>query len=176
MIMADVLKFVFLILGALIVFVSYWLAAEALFPGMVERARSQYHSHALKITLLGLALAAPLIALGIIVGKAAHPSAKMVSVAIIAVPVLLGLVGSAGLCKRIGSGLTSPIDEQQPWRRVLRGGVVLAFTFLLPVIGWFIVMPWAVVSGLGAAFASFTRRERPAEVVAPVGEAKEVIG
>ena len=35
MIMADVLKIFLLVVGALIVLVSYWLAAESLFPRLV---------------------------------------------------------------------------------------------------------------------------------------------
>ncbi len=41
MIMADVLKIFLLVLGMLIVIVSYWLAAESLFPRMVARAQAR---------------------------------------------------------------------------------------------------------------------------------------
>jgi hypothetical protein len=33
---------------------------------------------------------------------------------------------------------------------VLRGGFVLAGSFLLPVVGWIILPLWVLVSGLGA--------------------------
>jgi len=174
MIMADVLKFVFLILGALIVFISYWLAAAALFPAVVDRARQQYHAHAVKVTLLGLVLTVPLVAIGAFIGKAAHPAAKAASVVIYAVPVLLGLLGSAGLSQRIGCGLPSAIDEQHPWRRVLRGSIVLALTFLLPFVGWFIVLPWTIVSGLGAALVCLSQKQ--IEAAPPIIEAKEMAG
>jgi hypothetical protein len=176
MIMADVLKIALLIVGAMMVFICYWLAAEALFPTVVERARSQYHSHALKITLIGLAAMAPLLGIGVLIGRAPHPLAKMLSVAIISAPVLLGLLGSAGLSQRIGFGLPSVTDEQQPWRRTLRGGIVLVFLFLLPFIGWFILLPWTVISGLGASLLSFARKPAPAEAVPPLIGANEVAG
>ena len=50
---------------------------------------------------------------------------------------------------------------------MLRGGVVLVFLFLLPVIGWFIVLPWALVSGVGALLLSLRREESAARVVMP---------
>lgn len=160
MIMADVLQIVFLIVGSLIVFVSYWLAAEALFPSFVERARQQYESHAIRVTLLGLAVMAPAVVIGIVgLGKLANPVFKVAGVAVLGVPILMGLIGSAGLSQRIGRGLPSLVDEQQPWRRALRGGIVLAFTFLLPFIGWFFVLPWTVISGLGAAIAAIAAKE-----------------
>jgi hypothetical protein len=40
---------------------------------------------------------------------------------------------------------------------------VLSFTFLLPVIGWFIVMPWTLVSGLGAAVCAMFQKQRAPE-------------
>lgn len=42
--MADVLTYFLLIVGIMMVFVSYWLAAEALFPDMVVRARADRSS------------------------------------------------------------------------------------------------------------------------------------
>src|SRR5262245_54967743 len=97
MIMADVLKIVFLIVRILLVFISYWLAGEALFPRFVERAQSEYESHPFKITLLGLATALPLVGISLALGKLAHPAPKMISVVIAAVPLLLGMIGSTGL-------------------------------------------------------------------------------
>lgn len=183
MIMADVLKIVFLIIGLLLCYVSYWLAAAALFPSVVERARAQYETHPFRITLVGLALAVPFILVSIGIGKVAHPLAKMVGVAVISIPVLYGLVGSAGLALRIGASMKSSLDLTQPWRRVLRGSVVLSLTFLLPVIGWFVVMPWTLVSGLGAAVSAMFQKQpatntqvQPVPAAAAVDETKEIAG
>jgi hypothetical protein len=73
---------------------------------------------------------------------------------------MLGMIGSAGLTLRIGAGLPSPLDEQQPWRRVLRGGILLSLTFLLPVVGWFVLPIWALVSGFGAFILSVQELRR----------------
>jgi hypothetical protein len=147
--MADILKIVFIILGILIIYVSYWLLAEALFPRLVENASRQY-GRPIRLTLIGLAVAILPVILGIVLAKTANPIFKFVGVTLIVVPGLLGLCGSAGLTLRIGLGLPSPIDERQPWRRVLRGGIVLAFSFLLPFVGWIFIPLWVLVSGMGA--------------------------
>jgi hypothetical protein len=81
---------------------------------------------------------------------------------------MLGLVGSAGLILRIGSGLPSPADEQQPWRRVLRGGILFALTFLLPIVGWFVLPIWALVSGFGAFILSVKERKPVSHEAPPV--------
>ncbi len=153
MIMADILKIVLIIVGLLTVYVSYWLVAQALFPGVVERARHQY-AHPVKITLIGLAAAVLPLFIGAAISKMPNPALKITGVTIMVIPSLLGLVGSAGLTQKIGAGLRSPLDEQQPWRRVLRGGILLALTFLLPFVGWIVLPIWALVSGLGAFILS----------------------
>lgn len=176
MIMADVLKIALLIIGQLIVFVSYWLAAEALFPVVVERARQQYDSHAIRATLLGLVIVVPFVALGIAVGKSANPLLKLISAILIGTPVLLGMLGSAGLSRRIGAGLPSLIDEQQPWRRGLRGGIVLALLFLLPLIGWFFVLPLTLISGCGAALMALAPQRKEVRVPPTIAAANTVAG
>lgn len=153
MIMADILKFFLLIVGILTIYVSYWLVAQALFPDLVARTQKRYATP-VKITLIGLAVAAVPVAGGAILANLPNPVLKLAGVTLMVIPALLGLVGSAGLVARIGAGLPSPLDEQQPWRRVLRGGIVLALTFLLPFVGWIVLPIWALVSGLGAFLLS----------------------
>jgi hypothetical protein len=166
--MADVLQITLLIVGTLMVFISYWLAAESLFPRMVEQARQQYSAHSIRITLIGLVVIAPLWFLGIVLTQGGKP---VIGIALMGIPWLLGMLGSAGLTQRIGSGLPSALDQTQPWRRQLRGGIVLSLTFLLPFIGWFFVLPWTVVSGLGGlVVAMFTRKKQtpPVQTAPPV--------
>ena len=159
MIMADILKIFLLIVGLLTVYVSYWLISQALFPGLVERAR-QHYSRPLKITLIGLGVALLPFVIGAAISKLPNPLLKLTGITLMVIPALLGLVGSAGLISRIGAGLPSPADEQQPWRRVLRGGILFALSFLLPFVGWFVLPIWALVSGLGAFVLSVAERRR----------------
>src|SRR5437660_1220020 len=163
MIMADILKILLIILGILLIYVSYWLLAEALFPALVDRASRQY-GRPVKVTLIGLACAVVPVVLGLICLNVPNPLVKVAGWILVLVPSMLGLVGSAGLTQRIGAGLPSPVDEKQPWRRVLRGGILLACSFLLPVVGWFIIPIWALVSGFGAFVSAVKERrsEQPA--------------
>jgi hypothetical protein len=147
--MADILKIVFIVIGILAIYVNYWLLAEALFPALVERASRQY-ANPVKLTLVGLAAAIVPVVVGFILANQANPLTKIVGLTLVIVPAMIGLAGSSGLALRIGIGLNSPLDATQPWRRVLRGGVVLSCCFLLPVVGWVILPIWVLVSGLGA--------------------------
>ena len=157
--MADILKILLIILGILAVYVSYWLLAEALFPKMVQRASECYRSP-VRITLIGLAAAAPPVVLGLVLANLPNPLMKLVGITFVVVPAMLGLAGSAGLTQRIGAGLPSPADAAQPWRRVLRGGILLALSFLLPVVGWIVLPIWALVSGFGAFIVCIRQQQR----------------
>jgi len=158
--MADILKIFLLIVGILLIYVSYWLLAQGLFPKLVENASRQY-SRPIRLTLIGIAVAILPIIAGIALSKTANPIFKFIGLTLMIVPGLLGLAGSAGLTYRIGEGLPSPVDETQPWRRVLRGGIVLAFSFLLPFVGWVIIPLWVLVSGLGAFILAAREQNSP---------------
>ena len=169
MIMADILKILLIIVGILTIYVSYWLLAEALFPAMVERAGRQY-GRPVKITLVGLLGAVPLVVIGLVLANVPNPLFKVLGITLVVIPAMLGLAGSAGLTLRIGVGLPSPRDEREPWRRVLRGGILLAFSFLLPVVGWFIIPIWVLVSGFGAFLLCVRERQAEHPALKPVTE------
>jgi hypothetical protein len=167
MIMADVLKIFLIVVGLLTVYVSYWLVAQALFPRVVERARHHY-AKPVRITLIGLVAAILPVVIGAAISNLPNPALKIIGVTLMLIPAMLGLVGSAGLAQRIGAGLPSPADETQPWRRVLRGGILMALTFLLPFVGWIVLPIWALVSGFGAFILSVKELKKSSEPAPPV--------
>ena len=151
---ADVLQVLLLILGVMLVFQAYWLVGTALFTRLIGQARDRYKTP-IRTTLIGLAIVVPTFALGFFVlGKSPNPVLKGAGFVIVAVPLILGLIGSAGLCQLIGLGLPAPGDQSQNWRRVWRGGWVLNFCYLLPFAGWFVILPWGIISGCGAFVTS----------------------
>jgi hypothetical protein len=170
---ANVLAWVFFSLGLLVMFVSYWLASAALFPRQVERCERQF-GRPVVTTLAGLLVfAVPLVA-GIALAQALPAALKWIGILLAAMPVMLGLVGSAGLARRIGVGLPSALDATQPWRAVLRGGVVLSLTFLLPILGQFVVMPLVLAAGSAATVFSWFggRKETGRKATVPGGAAE----
>ena len=153
MIMADVLKIVFLIIGVFSIIICYWLAMEALFPNFVIKARQRYKKPII-LTFLGLLVVVIGGAIGVVTKSIVGNSADPIIILLLCIFVLFGLLGSSGLCQLVGMGMPSPVDETQPWRRTLRAGIVLAFVFLLPGPGW-LIMAWSGISGCGAMVLSF---------------------
>ncbi len=160
--LADVFTVVFVILGLLIVFVGCWLMAAGLFPRRVAGCAEQLGAAPVKCALVGLGGVVPLFALGIMLGKVAQSApGKLGSFVIIVATILLALFGTAGLALRIGQGLPAARDEQEPWRRVFRGGVVLASTY-----GSVVLIPVTLLAGFGALVLSGSRKA----VVVPASE------
>ena len=164
MTIADVLKGLLLILGAMLVFQAYWLAGTGLFPRLVGQARDRYKKP-ISTTLIGLAVVEPTFFIGFVwLGKKDGDIFNVfngIGLVIGIVPLMLGLIGSAGLCQLIGLGLPAPGDQSQNWRRVWRGGWVLNFCYLLPFIGWFVILPWGIISGCGAFVTSLSGSNAP---------------
>ncbi len=144
--LADVFTVVLVILGLLMVFVGLWLAMAGLFPRTVDRCAEKLGTAPLRCFLVGLVCAVPLLAGGIAMGKiATNAPGKLLSVAMVILTILAALAGTAGLALRIGRGLPAARDAHEPWRPVLRGGIVLAMIFLSVVL-----LPLSLVAGLGA--------------------------
>lgn len=155
--LADVFTVVLVILGLLAVFVGVWLMAAALFPARIERCGAQISGAPLKCLLVGVVVMVPLIAAGGFFGKVAtNVPGKLLSVAIIVFAIVAALVGTAGLALRIGRGLPARIDQDEPWRRVWRGGVVLAISY-----GTVVLLPVTLVAGFGALVLSWFERATP---------------
>jgi hypothetical protein len=169
MIVADILMWFLLIMGAYVIFISYWLAAHALFPDLTDRCRQRIKAAPWKQALIGLAWTIPATAGGVALLNVPNPLLKFSGATIVLLLILAGLVGSSALAAQIGFGLANPSDQTQPWRRVLRGGMVLGLTFIFPLIGWLLILPLSLVIGVGALFGSLANSgsRRPAAVLEP---------
>lgn len=160
MIVADILMWFLLIAGTYIVINGYWLTTQGLFPEFVEGCRERIHAAPFKPFLLGLAGTVPAAVAGVAMMRAASPALKFAGATLLLVLVLTGLMGSTGLAAQVGAGLGASADDRPSWRRVWRGGLVLGLTFILPLIGWLIILPGTLVIGVGAALQA-VGRSRP---------------
>ena len=157
MIMADVLKIFLLIVGAMLTTVSYWLLFQALFPQGVRCAQHALAARPLRTTLAGLLIGGPLLALSLILLNAGGPPGQLLGGGLAVTLVLTSLFGATGLARQTGEGLPMPVDATQPWRPVARGGLILVVCCVLPVAGWFFLLPVILVSGFGGGIIALWR-------------------
>jgi hypothetical protein len=159
MIVADILFYFLIVLGFYLIFLCYWLAAVALFPLLVENCRNKIVRAPFVTGCLGVVLGGPLLIIGfLLVSRMGNGVLQIFGLVILLIYTFFALIGSAGLARHIGLGLSAPVDAIQPWRAVLRGGIVLGITFLLPLVGWFAVLPLTLTLGVGAFIRAYWSR------------------
>lgn len=78
------------------------------------------------------------------------------AVVIGAVLAILLSFGLTGMSNTLGERLFA---EQPAWRKTLFGTILLAFACALPVVGWFLLFPYAGLVGFGAVILGFLQRE-----------------
>lgn len=166
---ADVWKMTLISLGAVTTVIAYWICTQSLFPHFTRRTQEAY---ARPWLVLGLGLAATLI-IGLITTlflRIGH-GMQFVGTVIGAAGVFLALAGGAGLARRVGMGMLSPLDKDQPWRRTLRGGIAVGLLLIMPFLSYFVTAPAVLVMGLGATILALHRRRQ--EKAAQLREASQ---
>jgi hypothetical protein len=173
MLMADTMAIFFVILGLLLAFPGLWILCRGLWPRAVAKAATICGKGLIKPFLAGLPLTAVTIFAAAVLSNFG-PAGKIAAVATVCLYLMIANCGVAGLVTVVGERLADPsgiIGSQQPWRATLRGGVVLGLASLLPILGWFVILPVAVIIGCGANLLSLLRafvgsRVRPGHVLA----------
>ena len=168
MLMADTMAIFLVILGVMLAFPGLWLLCRGLWPDIVAAAAARCRKSLWSSFLVGLPITAVMIFLTTIFFNVLGPIGKIAGVALICLYLLYAHTGVAGLATSIGQRLSSPVDEARPWRATLRGGVVLEVAYLLPVLGWFGILPASIIIGCGAATLALSRQLKDTLSARPV--------
>ena len=166
MLMADTMSIFFVVVGMLLAFAGLWLLCRGLWPHVVEAAAERctkriwpYFLAGLPLTLVMIILARGLFLLG--------PIGKIAGIAVVCFYLLQANAGVSGLATAIGRRLPSKVDEHSPWRTTLRGGIALELTYLLPIVGWFVVLPVSMIIGTGAINLALLSKLRMQTAIRP---------
>jgi hypothetical protein len=149
--------------GILLVVVAYATLGNALFPVLAERARGQL-ARSLPATLgagigLSLLVMIPAIVMINIPNGVVKFGGAVLAVGFIAI----ALLGLAPLAMHVGSrGDTSPNANTVRWTTVARGAAIIALTWMLPFVGWFVALPLSLACGAGCLMLSAWRSRAPA--------------
>jgi hypothetical protein len=169
MLMADTMAIFFVVLGLMISLVGLWLLARGLWPKRVTLAAERFERGLVVPFVVGLPIALVAIVSAMVVANLPAKAGGIGAGAILCGFFAFASVGLSGLATCVGRRLASSIDAENPWRATLRGAVVLVAAFLVPILGWFALLPIAVIAGAGAAALALVPRR--AERAAPAGVA-----
>jgi hypothetical protein len=158
---------VLVIVGGIAV-VACLAVGGALFPRAVAWTRRLAEEQAGRSFLIGLAnlvflgaVAAGVAALG---GNLGLGFLELVAV-VLAILLILGVsFGLLGMTELVGDRL---FPDSRPLGRTLGGGAALTLACLAPYVGWYGLLPYVALRGLGAFILGwFAERAKPSEVVA----------
>lgn len=178
MLMADTMAVFFVILGLVIALVSLIVLVRGLWPVAVRASADRLSRGLVAPFAVGFPLTGVVMLVAAVCSNIAGRPGVLLAGGVLSVFLLFALTGIAGLATTIGERLETSSDAGQPWRAVLRGAIVLALSGLMPILGWFVVLPVALVIGAGAStLAAFRRRTpRSASGSSPADSSELVFG
>ncbi len=144
-----VLTFVAIHAALFLILLGHWVAAAGMFPEAAKAFAGEYDRRPVRATLLGIFTYGIIFVLVLNLAKIPNGFAKFIIAVAGLVALLIALIGSSGLALRIGRNLSA---DTEPWRHVLRGGVMLALVFITPFLGWGLILHLGLASGFGAFF------------------------
>jgi hypothetical protein len=168
MTMSDTLIVISLIAGFGTALTAAGLFFHALMPSWVARAEQRARSSTGKSVSLGICLGLVVFFVAVVLMQNPLTPLKIAGIGLLFTELVFAFAGTAGVARFLGSRLPSPADAERPWKAVIRGWVVLYLASLLPVIGWFVFLPVALLTGFGAALLGLvTPKPAPAPAPAP---------
>jgi hypothetical protein len=135
-------------LGILVGLPAFWLFARGMWPKTVEHASEVASRSVILNFLCGLPMVALVIVMLTQAGKIRAVGGG-IAVTVGVVALLWGLIGVAGLASHIGSRLWPACKDDDAWRGMLRGSLVVAGSLTIPFIGWFLLPLVLIAVGVG---------------------------
>jgi hypothetical protein len=163
---ADVMAIVLSIVGFLLSLQGLWLTCRALWTNKVIASATRCGRNPVKSMLAGVVVTLLMMVVTGVAGGALGAPGQVLAFGTVSLYVIFSGVGVAGLATHMGQRLSSPVDDRRPWAATVRGGIVLNLAYLIPIVGWFVILPATVVMGAGAATLALLW-PRTARVVAP---------
>ena len=161
MLMADTMAIFFVILGLMIACPALWLLCRGLWPEIVATTKADCVATLWKPFLVGLPITAAAIVSVIFLSKLPQPVGGISSLGLLCLFITYASSGVAGLATLVGERLPSPADADCPWKATIRGGIVLELSYLLPILGWFVLLPISIIVGAGATTRALLKSRKP---------------
>ncbi len=161
--MTDILRPLLILLLLTASLAAYFLIIGALFPKRVEktqRAINQLTARSFGVGFVNFLFFGVIVFVLFSIAESASGFLKgLVTIPALVITGLLLLLLSFGLSGVVNEMGARLFPEQSTWRRTLWGTVVLSFACALPVVGWFLLIPYVSLVGIGAVILGFFQRD-----------------
>lgn len=160
MLMSDVMIWVAIASGFVVGMPALWMLSRGLWPEGFSRRLAVSQTGVGKSLLVGLL---PVIIASLIIAIIGKRLGPVPGILVSGTLIVWGFMGSAGLASLIGERLW---PKGEAWQQTRNGGLVLICCALVPVIGWFVILPLIGVIGMGVNVRSwFGSKATPAPVI-----------
>lgn len=149
MLLADTMAVVFSVLGVCLTFPAFWLLLYGLFPRLVSSAAELAPIRRWLAFLIGLPIVVTITVVAGLASKLPEPVGGLFVIALISVSLTLANLGLSGLVLELGRRLRNSAWQPESAKDMLTGSFVLVLSFVLPVVGWFFLLPVAITLGFG---------------------------
>lgn len=164
--MSVVFAWLAVALGFVVALPSLWLCCEAVWPERTARKAALALTGLWKSLLIG---AVPFLIFAFSLGRLGK--AGLAGVIPAGLLLLWGVIGGSGLARAIGERLWPYLAAERPWKQTMRGGFVIAGAALLPVVGWFLVLPLILILGWGVSVRAIFAGKKASPPPAPAAPA-----
>lgn len=154
MLFSTVLVWLLVAVGFVVALPALWVLARGLWPERVGRLQRVAELGLVKSFWVGLG---PL-GVGVLLITVIAKLPKMGALAALVGGLFLvwGLMGAGGVAALVGERLWPNVE---PWRQMKHGGLTLVCCGLLPVVGWFVLLPLMAVIGGGIQVRTWFLKE-----------------
>ena len=151
--MAEVFTYVAIAAAFVIALPALWMLSRGLWPEGFERRVEVSRHGVFKSFLIGIL---PVAIISLIITIFAKRLGPIPGILISGTAFAWGLMGLVGYASVIGERLWI---NAEAWRQTRNGGLVLICCALLPVVGWFFLLPLFVVIGMGVSVRCMISRK-----------------
>ena len=143
MLMSDVLMWVVIASGFVVGLPALWMLSRGLWPESFDKRSAVAQKGIGRSFLVGLIPTVAFILLLVAGGKRLGP---LPGVIVAGALIMWGLNGVVGIASLVGERLW---PSGEPWKQTRNGGLVVICCALLPIVGWFLLLPLMAVIGVG---------------------------
>lgn len=155
MTIGDVLAAIAAVCGVGATWAATVLLTALAFPARAERAQG-----ALLLSpgaCLGRGAGAALLGTLAVLVLNHSPLGKLLSVLVVACLAALAALGSAGIVRLLGERIQTTGTSLSPFAALTRGTALYVVAGFLPVVGWFLIVPLALLLSVGSGVAACRR-------------------
>lgn len=138
------------------------MAVALVFPGKAQHARERLIRKPWAAFFVGLLIWATFGFVSFLFLASPLPLAKLVGWMGILGLTSIAAIGSAGLATLASERLKAMAPEQTPYASLSKSAAYIVIAGLVPVLGWFLIVPFLIFASTGAGTAALLVRERQA--------------